>query len=79
MQNSPEKLKIKFIMLMARALHRYGASADRIETALYVISEKLKVQADYFSLPTSIMASFKTELLIKLLMKKSHFMKEFKF
>jgi uncharacterized membrane protein YjjP (DUF1212 family) len=45
---------------MARALHRYGASADRIETALYMISEKLKIDADYFSLPTSIMASFKT-------------------
>lgn len=50
--------KIKFIMLVGKALHRYGASADRIETALYVLSSKLGIKADYFSLPTSIMANF---------------------
>jgi uncharacterized membrane protein YjjP (DUF1212 family) len=55
------KFKIKFIMLMAKALHRYGASADRVETALMVLSENLNVQADYFALPTSIMASFRME------------------
>lgn len=55
------KLKIKFIMLIAKALHRYGASADRVETALMVLSEKLNVRADYFALPTSIMASFRME------------------
>jgi len=55
------KLKIRFIMLMAKCLHRYGASADRIENALFSISDKLKLNASYFSLPTSIMASFKVE------------------
>jgi uncharacterized membrane protein YjjP (DUF1212 family) len=55
------KLKIKFIMLIAKALHRYGASADRVETALMVLSEKLNVRADYFALPTSIMGSFRME------------------
>lgn len=55
------KLKIKFIMLIAKALHRYGASADRVEMALMVLSEKLNVRADYFALPTSIMASFRME------------------
>lgn len=60
MENSPEiKLKIRFIMLIAKALHRYGASADRIETALTVISEKLAIEGSYFSLPTSIMGNFK--------------------
>lgn len=60
MENTPEiKQKIRFIMLIAKALHRYGASADRIENALQIISEKLKIQASYFSLPTSIMGNFK--------------------
>lgn len=53
------KQKIRFIMLLARALHMYGASADRIETALYVLSQKLNIRADYFSLPTSLIANFK--------------------
>lgn len=60
MDNTPAiKQKIRFIMLIAKALHRYGASADRIENALQVISEKLKIEASYFSLPTSIMGNFK--------------------
>lgn len=60
MENSAEiKLKIRFIMLIAKALHRYGASADRIENALTIISQKLNINANYFSLPTSIMGNFK--------------------
>lgn len=53
--------KIKFIMLIAKAFHRYGASADRIEKALDRISEKLGIIGHYFSLPTGIFASFKTK------------------
>jgi len=52
--------KIKFIMLIAKAFHRYGASADRIEKALDRISENLGIVGHYFSLPTGIFASFKT-------------------
>jgi uncharacterized membrane protein YjjP (DUF1212 family) len=50
--------KINFIMLMAKALHRYGASADRIENALILVSQKLQLKADFFSIPTGIFASF---------------------
>lgn len=57
--NASIKEKVEFIMLMANALHRYGASADRIEKALYLVSDKLKVEANYFSLPTGIFANFK--------------------
>jgi uncharacterized membrane protein YjjP (DUF1212 family) len=57
--NASDKLKVKFLILTAKALHRYGASTDRIEAALYLISEKLNIKADYFSLPTSFTASFK--------------------
>jgi uncharacterized membrane protein YjjP (DUF1212 family) len=55
------KLKIKFIMLIAKALHRYGASADRVESALMVISDRLRVRGSYFALPTSIMGSFRMD------------------
>jgi uncharacterized membrane protein YjjP (DUF1212 family) len=51
--------KIKFVMLLGKALHRYGASADRIEKAMYLLSSKLGLEADFFSIPTSIYASFK--------------------
>ena len=51
--------KVEFIMLVAKALHRYGASADRIEKALVVTSEKLAINGNYFSLPTGIFANFK--------------------
>lgn len=53
------KEKVKFIMLLAGALHRYGASADRIEKALFLVSEKLGVEGNYFSIPTGIFANFK--------------------
>lgn len=53
--------KINFIMLLAKSLHRYGASADRIENALKKVSEKLSIEADFFSLPTGIFASFSNE------------------
>lgn len=50
--------KINFIMLIAKALHRYGASADRIESALLLVSHKLEIKADFFSIPTGMFASF---------------------
>lgn len=54
------KTRIKFIMLTGKSLHRYGASADRIENALDLICQKLSISADFFSLPTGIFASFKS-------------------
>jgi len=50
--------KVKFIMSVANALHRYGASSDRIERALRLISTKLKVEAEFMSTPTSITANY---------------------
>jgi uncharacterized membrane protein YjjP (DUF1212 family) len=46
-------------MLIGSSFHRYGASADRIEDALNSICEKIGVEGHFFSLPTSISASFK--------------------
>ena len=53
--------KIKFIMKLAGVLHRYGASSDRIEAAMYQVSEKLKIKSEFFSLPTSFMGHFVTQ------------------
>lgn len=58
-KSATNEAKIKFIMLIAKAFHRYGASADRIEKALDTISNQLEVKGHYFSLPTGIFASFK--------------------
>lgn len=60
-KGSTHSAKIKFIMLLGRSLHRYGASSDRIEKALDLVSENLGIKADFFSIPTSITASFKLE------------------
>ena len=54
------QIKIKFIMLIGKSLHRYGASADRIEKALTLLCQNLSVQGEFFSLPTGIFASFKS-------------------
>lgn len=60
-KGSTHSAKIKFIMLLGRSLHRYGASSDRIEKALDLLSSNLGIQADFFSIPTSITASFKID------------------
>lgn len=59
--NKKQQSKIYFIMLVAKALHRYGASADRIESALKLVAEKFEIKADFFSLPTGFFASFTSD------------------
>lgn len=51
--------QIDFVMLAAIALHRYGASADRIENASKLVSDKLGLEGNFFSIPTGIFASFR--------------------
>ena len=53
--------KAKFIMSAANALHRYGTSSDRIETASKLISNKLGLEAEFMSTPTSLIANFDFE------------------
>ncbi|MBC75074.1 MAG: hypothetical protein CME64_03585 [Halobacteriovoraceae bacterium] len=57
-QNASSKEKVEFIMLLGKALHHYGASADRIEKALFVVADKLKIDGNFFSIPTGIIANF---------------------
>ena len=50
--------RTSFVLNLGRALHTSGYSADRLEEALSLASERLGLEAQFFSTPTSIMASF---------------------
>ncbi|HEX5131567.1 MAG TPA: threonine/serine exporter family protein [Candidatus Krumholzibacteria bacterium] len=45
---------------LARALHRYGFSAQQVEDALALVSRRLGVDAEFFATPTAIFASVET-------------------
>jgi len=47
-----------FVLRLARALHRYGHPSDHLEEALQATAHRLKLEAQFFSTPTSIFASF---------------------
>jgi len=49
---------VAFLLTLARALHRYGTPAHRLESALSTTAERLGIQAQFFALPTSLHASF---------------------
>jgi uncharacterized membrane protein YjjP (DUF1212 family) len=50
---------VRFVLLLGRALHKAGHSAQRLEDILGAISERLGLaDHQFFSTPTSIMASF---------------------
>jgi uncharacterized membrane protein YjjP (DUF1212 family) len=53
-----EQAGIEFILALARALHRYGTPADRLEEALSRLGRKIGVEAQFFCTPTSILVSF---------------------
>lgn len=54
----PHDPRIAFILRLGRALHTSGYAAHRLEEALELASDKLGLEAQFFSTPTSIMASF---------------------
>ena len=47
-----------FLRDWGRALHTYGVPAHRLETALAELAEKLEVEAQFLSTPTSLMCAF---------------------
>lgn len=49
---------VGFVLRLGRALHTYGLSADALEHALQGMSERLGLQAQFFTTPTSIFAAF---------------------
>ncbi len=52
---------VEFVMKLAQALHRYGVPAHRLEEALLRVALQLGLKTQFFSTPTSILASFAGE------------------
>lgn len=50
--------RVGFILKLGRELHNSGYSAPRLEEALVLTSDRLGIIGQFFSTPTSIMASF---------------------
>ncbi len=47
-----------FVMQLGEALHRYGASAPRVEQAMELLSARFDFESHFFATPTSIFAAF---------------------
>lgn len=45
----------RFMLQLAKQLHRHGTPAHRLEATLSVLANRLGIQAEFFSTPTSIM------------------------
>lgn len=53
-----EDPRLVFVLDLTRALHAYGMPADRLETMLEAMSERLDLPVQAFTTPTVIIASF---------------------
>ena len=53
-----ERDAIGFILRLGRALHSYGYAAHRLEQVLDQAAQRLELEGQFFSTPTSIFASF---------------------
>ncbi len=51
---------IAFVVAMARALHRYGTPAHRLEETMGLLCRRLEVAAAFFATPTAIFSFFDT-------------------
>ena len=54
----PDAAAVGFVLRLGRALHVYGLSADALEQSLQAMSERLGLEANFFTTPTSIFAAF---------------------
>ncbi len=50
--------RIGFVLKLARAMHGYGYAAHRLEEVLCATAQRLGLEAQFFSTPTSIFAAF---------------------
>ncbi|NVB78175.1 MAG: threonine/serine exporter family protein [Kofleriaceae bacterium] len=53
-----QEAAIGFVLALARALHRYGTPADRLEAGLQKVCNQLGLRAEVFTTPTAIIMSF---------------------
>ena len=60
---------VAFVLALARALHRYGTPAHRLEQAMQVVCARLDLECEVFTTPTAIIMSFgaPTELRTRLM------------
>jgi uncharacterized membrane protein YjjP (DUF1212 family) len=56
----PHREASALIEKLARALHRYGYSAQQVEDALSSVSQRLGVHGEFFATPTAIFAALET-------------------
>lgn len=54
----PDEAKVGFVLRLGRALHIYGLSADALEQSLQAMCDRLGLEAQFFTTPTSIFAAF---------------------
>ena len=55
---APWQLRVDFLVELARRLHMYGTSAQRLEGAVTQVARRLGVEADVWSNPTGMILSF---------------------
>lgn len=55
---APLKIRIGFVIELARRLHEYGTAAPRLEDAINLVSARLGLSCNVLSTPTSIVMSF---------------------
>ena len=53
-----EQAAVGFLLRLGRALHSHGLPADALENALQAMSERLRLEAHFFTTPTAIFAAF---------------------
>src|SRR5688572_28740756 len=53
-----ERERIRFVLALGRALHRYGTPAHRLEEALAIVCRRLSLTAEILSTPTWLMVRF---------------------
>jgi len=53
--------KIAFLLEFASALHQCGTPSDQLENYMSLLSEHIKLNGQYFSTPTYLMVSFRSE------------------
>ena len=56
--SAPYLTRVDFVVELARRLHAYGTSAQRLEGAVTQVARRLQVDADVWSNPTGMLLSF---------------------
>ncbi len=58
LEATPGEAGRAFVLKLGRLLHAYGYPSHRLESALEAVSRRLGLEAQFFSMPTALFASF---------------------